>query len=68
MEHVEWSELPLNAILIIKEITMVEGGRILQLRDAKKKRNYSVLAPGQLCTDICIGDVICRENAINRDA
>ena len=63
MERVEWSELPINVILIIKEISKIEDGTVLQLRDAKRLRNYIVVAPEELCTDICIGDVICREKS-----
>ena len=59
MERVELSELPINVILIIKEISKIEDGTVLQLRDAKRLRNYIVAAPEELCTDICIGDVIC---------
>ena len=63
MERVEWSELPINVILIIKEISKIEDGTVLQLRDMKRLRNYIVVAPEELCTDICIGDVICREKS-----
>ena len=63
MERVEWSELPINVILIIKGVSKTEDGTVLQLRDAKRLRNYIVVAPEKLCTDICIGDVICREKS-----